>query len=254
LNSLSEINEETIEKAKVNRIYRINREQGIKLNIEDIDTNDLIFRIMTFQHIPLAPPKESKVATKQKSKTDIISKFFEDVIEEVDECEEELEQIIEIRKLTTTKSDHIRVNFPPFQHYRLNSQEVACLIGKSHWKGDLYTGEFCKDHGQMTDTLARMLIKLCERVSTRANFRGYSYREDFVSQSLVQLCQVALQFNEMLSQNPFSFYSTVTMNSFLRILNQEKKTQVLRDTLLQMAGSNPSFSKTNNDTGGWNED
>jgi hypothetical protein len=63
---------------------------------------------------------------------------------------------------------HMRVNFPPFWHYRLDEDKMPVLVGKSHWRGDLETGEFCKDHGMMTRKLAMMFMKLCERYATRA--------------------------------------------------------------------------------------
>jgi ribonucleoside-triphosphate reductase len=46
-------------------------------------------------------------------------------------------------------------------------------VGKSHWIGDFAHGEFSKEHGTMTRTLATMFMKLCERYATRSNWRGY---------------------------------------------------------------------------------
>jgi hypothetical protein len=116
-------------------------------------------------------------------------------------------------------------------------------VGKSHWKGDLHTGEFSKDHGTMTKKLAMMFIKLCERYATRSNWRGYTYNEEMRGQALLQLSQIGLQIDESKSQNPFAFYTEAITNSFTRILNLVKKNQNIRDDILEMNGLNPSWTR-----------
>ena len=59
-----------------------------------------------------------------------------------------------------TQADyHAKVNFPPFKHVSAKGREIA----RSHWKGDRKTGTFRVDHGYLTDHLAKMFIKLCDR-------------------------------------------------------------------------------------------
>jgi len=144
---------------------------------------------------------------------------------------------------------HMRVNFPPFWHYRIDDNREPYLVGKSHWRGDLVTGEFSKDHGTMTRKLATMFMKLCERYATRSNWRGYSYNEEMRGQALLQLSQIGLQFDESKSQNPFAYYTAAITNSFTRILNLEKKNQNIRDDILEMNGLDPSWSRQNSSRG-----
>ena len=65
------------------------------------------------------------------------------------------------------------------------------------------------------------------------------------SQALLQLSLVGLQFDESRSEtpNPFAYYNQTITNSFMRILNLEKKNQSIRDDMLIMAGSNPSYTR-----------
>jgi hypothetical protein len=118
-------------------------------------------------------------------------------------------------------------------------------VGKSHWRGDLKTGEFNKEHGQMTDNLARMFLKLCERYATRGNVRGYTYNDEMRGQAILQLTQIGLQFDESKSDNPFAYYTAAVTNSFVRIINIEKRNQNIRDDILEMNGMNPSWSRQN---------
>jgi DNA-directed RNA polymerase specialized sigma24 family protein len=99
-----------------------------------------------------------------------------------------------------------------------------------------------KKHGKITDKLARMLMLLTDRYSRKANFNGYSFREDMVSAALINLVQNALKFNPEKSSNPFAFYTTAIKNSFLQYMLDEKKQRFIRDTLLVEAGQDASHS------------
>jgi hypothetical protein len=116
-------------------------------------------------------------------------------------------------------------------------------VGISHWKGGIEDGHFSKTHGNITDKLAKMYMKLCERYATRSNWRGYTYNDEMRSQALLQLCQIGLQFNELKSANPFAYYTAAITNSFTRVLNIEKKMQSIRDDILEENGLNPSWTR-----------
>ena len=168
---------------------------------------DIVIRIMTFDHIPLAPGR---------------------------------------KKTTKTTADaHEKVNFPPFQHWKFNDEGELVCIGKSHWKGPLDTGYFSKDHGRITENLGKMFIKLSERYAQRSNWRGYTYIDEMRGQAILQLSQIGLQFDESKSENPFAYYTAAVTNSFTRILNIEKKSQNIRDDLLEEAGLTPSSTRQN---------
>lgn len=220
LPSLDKINIRTIAEAKRNKAkrmgdadYQTRKRAGEKVKQADCEVdykkiakNELIFRIMSFDHIPLN-------GTRKKNPK-------------------------------STADKHEKVNFPPFQHWRFNENDELECVGKSHWKGDLETGYFDKDAGQITNTLARMMIKLCERYATRGNVRGYTYNDEMRGQAILQLTQIGLQFDESKSDNPFAYFTAAVTNSFVRIVNIEKRNQNIRDDVLEMNGMNPSYSRT----------
>jgi hypothetical protein len=234
LPSVDKINQKTVAEARRVRADRHKRETGLVIDPKKIPNTEVVFRIMTWEHIPMAPKKIPKTATKKKK--------IEDILDLDDIVEDPLADLVEDVVLNPT---HMRVNFPPFWHYRLDENKTPVLVGKSHWKGDLETGEFSKDHGNMTRKLATMFMKLCERYATRSNWRGYTYNEEMRGQALLQLSQIGLQFDESKSQNPFAYYTAAITNSFTRILNIEKKNQNIRDDILEMNGLNPSWTRQN---------
>jgi hypothetical protein len=237
LPSLSKINQRTVAEARRNRADRIKKETKIIVDPTKIPNSEVVFRISCWEHIPIAPKKIPKSATKKKKIEDIFD------LEIVDD--EDILDLIVPEPVDDTTKKYLRLPFPPFYHYRLDENKQPYLVGKSHWKGDLETGEFCKDHGNMTHILATMFIKLCDRYATRSNWRGYTYNEEMRGAALVQLSQIGLRFDESKSQNPFAYYTATITNSFTHILNSEKKNQNIRDDLLEQNGLTPSWSRQN---------
>ena len=233
LPTVTKINQRTVAEARRNRADRIKRETGVIVDPKKIPNTDLVFRVTSWEHIPYAPKKITKTQAKKRKIEDI---FELDLLDEDDPLAELLEEPVLDPK-------HVRLNFPPFYHYRIDANKTPFLVGKSHWRGDLEHGEFCRDHGQMTRKLATMFIKLCERYATRSNWRGYTYNEEMRGQALLQLSQIGLQFDESKSQNPFAYYTAAITNSFTRILNLEKKNQNIRDDILEINGLNPSWTR-----------
>jgi len=220
LTNLDKINIRTVADAKRARAKRIGIEAFNALRIagdkktklaevtpdyKTIPKEDVVIRIMTFEHIPLAPGR--KKTTK------------------------------------TTADSHDKVNFPPFQHWKYDDQGNLECVGKSHWKGGVKTGKFSKDHGRITENLGKMYIKLSERYAQRSNWRGYTYIDEMKGQAILQLSQIGLQFDESKSENPFAYYTAAVTNSFTRILNIEKKNQNIRDDMLEENGLTPSMTR-----------
>ena len=220
--SLKKLNASAIaqaRKAKAKRLTQLAWEQakesGLKkiklsdytLSPRKIEKTDLVFRVMMFDHIPLDDERK--------------------------------------KNKKTVADHHTKINFPPFQHYRLDKKGNPQCVGKSHWVGGMDNGNFDCTHGKITNSLAMMFMKLCERYGTRSNWRGYTYNDEMQSQALMQLSQIGLQFDESKSENPFAYYTAAITNSFTRILNIEKKNQAIRDDLLEVNNMMPSFTRQN---------
>ena len=206
--------------------------EDFEVKLKEVAAEDVVFRIMTWEHIPAAAPKVKKGA--------VVVEEAEELLTEYDDPD-----------IVKAPTKYTKCNFPPFFHYKVTEDGTPYVVGKSHWRGDLVTGEFCKDHGAMTKKLAHMFMKLCERYATRSNWRGYTYNDEMRSQALLQLSQIGLQFDESKSQNPFAYYTAAITNSFTRVLNIEKRSQNLRDDILEMNGLMPSYTRQGQGGGGY---
>lgn len=232
--------EETLQAAREVRATRLSVETGTKVDPDTIPKTDLMFRVMTWNHVPVAPKQPRKVVKKRTAK-DIIE-FDDDASELFDDLEDKKSKV-EVDDMV-----HVKVNFPPFQHFKFNDTNTLVHVGNSHWEGDLATGSFNKDHGAVTKTLAKMYIMLCEKYAMKFNWRGYTYNDEMRNSAILQLTYVGLRFNEAKSANPFAFYTAVITNAFCRVLNTEKRNQNIRDDILEINGLNPSWSRQSNST------
>ncbi len=171
---------------------------------KSIDKEDLVFRVMTMEHIPDEPGRKKNPKNEAETKA--------------------------------------KVNFPSFKHYAYINDEVV-EVARSHWTGSLSNGHFDPNAGTISNKLGIMFLKLVERYSHRANWRGYTYVDEMRGQALVQLAQIGLQFNEAKSDNPFAYYTAAVNNSFTRVLNIEKRNQTIRDDILIDSGHLPSYGR-----------
>ena len=219
LTDIDKINIRTIAEAKRNKAkkqsqlaFETRKAAGEKIKQADCEVDyrkitkeELIFRIMTFDHIPEEPGRKKNPKTVADTK--------------------------------------IKLNFPPFQHFKFNDDGELVCVGKSHWEGGMENGGFSKSHGKATNKLAMMWMKLCDRYATRGNVRGYTYNDEMRGQAILQLAQIGLQFDESKSQNPFAYYTAAVTNSFVRVINLEKRNQNIRDDILEMNNMNPSYTR-----------
>jgi hypothetical protein len=219
LPSVDKINHLTIAEAKRNKAKKLSSESyeaakldGQRVKVADceidyktIEKTELIFRVMTFDHIPEEPGRK--------------------------------------KNPKTVADTRIKLPFPPYQHYKFDDEGELLCVGKSHWSGGMENGCFNIENGRATNNLALMWLKLVDRYATRGNVRGYTYNDEMKGQAILQLSQIGLQFDESKSANPFAYYTAAVTNSFVRVINLEKRNQNIRDDILEMNDLNPSYTR-----------
>lgn len=194
IDSLDAVTEEVIEAGKAKRANRLN----------EITADGLFAGGLTNKQIG-EQIKKTGLTSKDINEEDIVFRLMaNDHVPDVKN-----------KKGETVKA---KVNFPAFQHHVLVNGQFKC-VGRSHYKD----GVFSKDHGQISNALAVSMVKLIDKYGSRGNWRGYSWIDEMKGYATVKLCQVALQFNEAKSENPFAWYTTVIKMAFTHTLNGEKE-------------------------------
>ncbi len=83
------------------------KQVNYKIDPNTIDEKSLVFRVMTYEHVPLEPGRKNKPKT--------------------------------------VADHHSKCNFPPFKHYAYVNDEIKeCL--RSHWEGGIDNGKFNTQH------------------------------------------------------------------------------------------------------------
>lgn len=78
--------------------------------------------------------------------------------------------------------------------------------------------------GEVSNELGVMIQKLSEGIAARANFRGYTYIDDMVSEGIEQTLRYGLpNFDPETSKNPFGYFTQIIFCAFLRFITREKK-------------------------------
>lgn len=91
--------------------------------------------------------------------------------------------------------------------------------------------------GRINDQVGLYIMQLCERLSRKRNFAGYSYREEFVAEGIAALTQNILKFDIEKSENPFAYATRIAWNAMVRVITKEQHLQKTRQVIAADMGA-----------------
>jgi len=112
------------------------------------------------------------------------------------------------------------------QHYVNNADLYAAL--KAHRKAVKRAEKDGLDHPILPRYVGECIVLICNKLSTRYNFAGYSYREEMVGDGIENCVQAAKNFDPTKSEYPFTYFTVVAFNAFVRRIGKEKKQQYVK--------------------------
>lgn len=90
-----------------------------------------------------------------------------------------------------------------------------------------FNDEICKfyDTGIPSDNLGKMLYDVANGLSHRPNFINYSFRDEMVSDAMVNMLKAlnGKKFDVARGYNPFSYFTCVAFHTFCTRIKKEKK-------------------------------
>lgn len=122
----------------------------------------------------------------------------------------------------------IKPKFPPFKHVVVDNGEEK-VVGWSHMKN----GKWSQTHGRLNNGLGQSFLSLVEQYAKKPNWSGYSWKEEMKFKAVERLTEVALQFDESKSSNPFSYYTMTVERTFIHVLQKEKKQLEIKKAMLE---------------------
>ena len=197
--------DEFIQSVKENKIQKIKKEDPTSdLSVDDLLLGDLVFRYMTYTHIP-----EDTEWPEDKPKKKI-------------------------------SDGYVKVKFPPFQHIIIENG-LPIVVGFSHWKNDEFDPEGGMITNKLGYMFVLLVEKISKKGNWR-NYTYNDEMKSSALMQLSQV-GLQFDESRGQIPNPFAFYTTVVSNAFKRVLNTEKRNRDIRDDLIEIAGQNPSFSR-----------
>lgn len=76
---------------------------------------------------------------------------------------------------------------------------------------------------KLPDFIGECILKIASRLSYRPNFANYPYREEMVSDAVLNCITYIDNFDPEKSSSPFGYLTQICWFSFVRIINKEKR-------------------------------
>ena len=118
-------------------------------------------------------------------------------------------------------------------HYVDNKKFLAAM---TEWKTEVIEAE---NQGEpkppVTEYIGECFLLIAERLSLRANFINYPFREEMVGDAIENCLMYASNFDPEKSKNPFSYFTQIIYYAFLRRIQKEKKQNYIKYKIVETA-------------------
>jgi len=131
----------------------------------------------------------------------------------------------------------------PKKHYVNNKDFYQAIV-------DFKTLRESNSEAKISNYIGVCLTKICEKLSTKPNFFGYSYRDEMISDGIENCIHAVATFDPEKSNNPFAYFTQIAWNAFLRRIAKEKKQQYIKHKNMQNFYLSGEISDNYGDTGG----
>lgn len=86
---------------------------------------------------------------------------------------------------------------------------------------------------RIPEYIGECILKIATRLSHKANFMNYSYRDDMILDGIENCMNCITSFDPAKSSNPFSYFTQVIYFAFLRRIAKEKKQTYIKGKMIQ---------------------
>lgn len=106
-----------------------------------------------------------------------------------------------------------------------------------HYKNDIqHALEHDAEKPQVPKYIGESILLICNNLAKKPNFSGYTYKQDMISDGIMDCIAAVDNFNPDKTNNPFAYFTQIAWNAFLRRIQKEKK-----QTYIKMKNFENSF-------------
>ena len=93
-----------------------------------------------------------------------------------------------------------------------------------HYKNDLKESlELDADKPIVPKYIGESILLICNNLAKKPNFSGYTYKQDMISDGIMDCISAVDNFDPDKTNNPFAYFTQIAWNAFLRRIQKEKK-------------------------------
>ena len=80
-----------------------------------------------------------------------------------------------------------------------------------------------KPKPQVSNYIGQSILLICNNLAKKPNFSGYTYKQDMISDGIIDCIAAVDNFNPDRTNNPFAYFTQIAWNAFIRRIHKEKK-------------------------------
>jgi hypothetical protein len=85
-----------------------------------------------------------------------------------------------------------------------------------------------KEIPQIPNSIARQFMALANKLGSRYNFAGYTFRDEMVSNAILACCTKIRKFDIRVSSNAFAYFTNVCWRAMVDVINYEEKMSYIK--------------------------
>jgi hypothetical protein len=86
---------------------------------------------------------------------------------------------------------------------------------------------------KVSDYIGVCILQICEKLSTKYNFSGYTFLSDMVGDGIENCIAAVDNFNPDRTNNPFAYFTQIAWNAFIRRITKESKETYIKHKNMQ---------------------
>lgn len=94
------------------------------------------------------------------------------------------------------------------------------------------------------DAVARQFIVLANKLGSRYNFAGYTFRDEMVSSAIFACCAKIRKFNILVSTNAFAYFTNVCWRAMVDVINAEETMSYIKAKSFEFVDYEDSLDST----------
>ena len=76
---------------------------------------------------------------------------------------------------------------------------------------------------QVSNYIGQSILLICNNLAKKPNFSGYTYKQDMISDGIMDCISAVDNFDPNKTNNPFAYFTQIAWNAFIRRIHKEKK-------------------------------